>query len=122
MSQLSPSLALTVNEGIDLHPRHSDQTRYPSITRHFDRVKLNQQHRPNVPTNPDRSCTYLFLRAHSDERSIQLKSNLEFPRGGAAQDSSLDQHSEEHWPRGGKIMMTLESAEPKGKKRLGGEW
>ena len=70
-----------------------------------------------MPTNPDRSCTYLFLRAHSDERSIQLKPNLEFPRGGAAKDSSLDQHSEEHWPRGVKIMMTLRSATPKGKEK-----
>ena len=122
MSQLSPSQALTVNEGIDLLPRRSDQTQYLGSSRHFDRLKQDQQHRPNVPTNPDRSCTYLVLRAHSDERSIQLKPNLEFPRGGAAQDSSSDQHSEEHWPGGVKIMMTLESAEPKGKKRLGGKW
>ena len=28
---------------------------------------------------------------------------------------SLDQHSEEHWPGGLKIKMTLESAEPKGR-------
>ena len=69
-----------------------------------------------MPKNPDRSCTYLVLRAHSDERSIQLKPNLEFPRGGAAKGSSLDQHSEEHWPGGFKIKMTLESAEPKGKR------
>ena len=69
-----------------------------------------------MPTNPDRSCTYLVLRAHSDECSIQLKPNLEFPRGGAAQDSSLDQHSEEHWP-GGKIMMILRSVTPKGKEK-----
>ena len=27
-----------------------------------------------------------------------------------------DQHSKEHWPGGAKIKMTLESAEPKGKK------
>src|SRR5918994_1094057 len=59
------------------------------------KIKQVQQHRPNVPTNPNRSCTYLVLRAHSDELSIQLKPNLEFPRGGAAQDSSLDQHSEQ---------------------------
>ena len=85
-------------------------------------VKQVQQHRPNVPRNPDRSCTYLVLRAHSDEQSVQLKPNLEFPQGGAAQGSSSDQHSEEHWPGGVKIKMTLESAEPKGKKRLGGEW
>ena len=61
-------------------------------------VKQVQQHRPNVPTNPDRSCTYLVLKAHSDELSIQLKQNLEFPQGGAAQYSSLNQRSEEHWP------------------------
>ena len=30
---------------------------------------------------------------------------------------SSDQHSEEHWPGGVKIKMTLESAEPKGKKK-----
>ena len=75
-----------------------------------------------MPRNPVRSCTYLVLRAHSDELSIQQKPNLEFPQGGAAQGSSLYQYSEEHWPGGVKIMMTLESAEPKGKKRLGGEW
>ena len=28
----------------------------------------------------------------------------------------MDQHSEEHWPGGVKIKMTLESAEPKGKR------
>ena len=87
-------------------------------------VKQVQQHHLNVPTNPNRSCTYLVLRAHSDELSIQLKPNLGFPQGGTAKGSSLDQHSEEHWSGGGgvKIKMTLESAEPKGKKRLGGEW
>ena len=84
-------------------------------------VKQNQQSRP-MRRHPDRSCTYLVLKATPDKQSVQLKPALEFPRGGAARGSSLDQHSEEHWPRGVKIMMTLESAEPKGKKRLGGEW
>ena len=69
-----------------------------------------------MPTNPDRSCTYLVLRAHSDELSIQLNPNLEFPRGGAAQGSSLDQHSEEHWPGRVKIMMTLGMRDTQGKK------
>ena len=78
-------------------------------------VKQVQQHRPNVPTNPDRSCTYLVLRSHSDEQSVQLKPALEFPRGDAARGSSLDQHLEEHWP-GVKIMMTIRSTTPKGKK------
>ena len=75
-----------------------------------------------MPTNPDRSFTYFFLRAHSDKQSVQLKPALEFPRGGAVRGSSLDQHSEEHWPGGIEIMMTLESVEPKGKKRLDGKW
>ena len=111
-----------VNEGIELLQRRSDQTRYLGYSRHFDRLKQDQQHRPNVPTNPDRSCTYLVLRAHSDEQSVQLKPALDFPRGGAASGSVLYQHSEEHWPGVFKIKMTLESAESKGKKRLGGKW
>ena len=78
-------------------------------------VKQDQQSRPNVPTNPDRSCTYLVLRATPDECFVQLKPALKFPRGGAAKGSSLDQHSEEHWPGGVKIKMTLERATPKGK-------
>ena len=69
-----------------------------------------------MPTNPDRSCTYLFLRAHSDERSVQLKPNLELPRGGAAQDSSSDQNLDKHWPEGVKIKMTLGMRDSQGKK------
>ena len=50
-----------------------------------------------------------------DEQSVQLKPDFEFPRGGAAKGSSLDQHSEEHWP-GGLNKMTLELAKTQGKK------
>ena len=67
-----------------------------------------------MPTNPDRSCTYLVLKAQTDEQSVQLKPALEFPRGGTAKGSSLDQHSEEHWP-GGVIKMTLGLAKTQGK-------
>ena len=42
-------------------------------------------------------------------------------RQGPARCSRLDERSEEHWPKGVKIKMTLESAKPKG-KRLGGKW
>ena len=66
--------------------------------------------------HPDRSYTYLVLRATPDEHYVQLKPTLKFPRGGAASGSVLDQHSEEHWPRGVKIKMTLESVELKGKR------
>src|SRR3954471_20409869 len=79
-------------------------------------IKQIQQSRPIVPTNPDRSCTYLGLRAHPDEHSVQLKPDLKLPRGVAAKGSSLDQQSKENWPGGVKIKMTLESAEPKGKR------
>ena len=54
-------------------------------------VKQVQQDRP-MRRHPDRSCTYLVLRATPDERSVQLKPALKFPRGGAAKDSSSDQH------------------------------
>ena len=64
-------------------------------------VKQDQQSHPDVPTNPDRSCTYLVLRAHSDERSIQLKPNLELPLV-APDIAQLDQHLEKHWPGGVK--------------------
>ena len=84
-------------------------------------VKQVQQDRP-MRRHPDRSCTYLVLRATPDEHYVQLKPALKFPQGGAASGSGSDQHLEKHSPGGGKIKMTLESAEPKGKKRLGGKW
>ena len=84
-------------------------------------VKQDQQDHPTVPTNPDRSCTYLVLRATPDEYYIQLKPTLKFPRGGAASGSVLDQNLDKHWPGGVKIKMTLRSATPKG-KGLGGKW
>ena len=113
MSQLSPSQALTVNEGIDLLPRHSDQTRYPGSSRHFDKLKPIQQHRPNVPTNPDRSCTYLVLRAHRMSKTSGWHRPW-LPRGRRTSLGS-DQHLDKHWPGGAKIKMTLERATPKGK-------
>ena len=65
--------------------------------------------------HPDRSCTYLVLRATPDEHYVQLKPDLKFPRGGAAKGSSSDQHLDKHWPGGAIIKMTLERATPKGK-------
>ena len=62
-------------------------------------VKQDQQDRP-MQGHPDMSCTYLVLRATPDEHYVQLKPILEFPQGGATSGSSLDQHSEEHWPGG----------------------
>ena len=81
----------------------------------FRQVKQDQQDRP-MRRHPDRSCTYLVLRATPDERSVQLKPALKFPRGGAAKDSSLDQHLDKHWPEGVKIKMTLGMRDSQGKK------
>ena len=74
-------------------------------------VKQDRQSRPSVPTNPDRICTYLILRAH---RIVQDsgRPTQSCPWWSPAADR-LDQHSEEHGPGGFKIKMTLESAEPK---------
>src|SRR3954469_20421872 len=104
---------------IFLLPGRPDQSRNPGLQDISTVIKQVQQSRPIVPTNPDRSCTYLGLRAHPDEQSVQLKPDLKLPQGGAAKGSSLDQHSKENCPPGGggvKIKMTLESAEPKGKR------
>ncbi|KRY04504.1 hypothetical protein T12_7798, partial [Trichinella patagoniensis] len=63
VSQLSPSQALTVNEGYSFS--QEDPIRLGiSVTRHFDNGKTRPAKPPDVPTNPDRSCTYLVLRAH----------------------------------------------------------
>ena len=77
-------------------------------------VKQDQQDRP-MRRHPDRSCTYLVVRATSDEHYVQLKPALKFPRGRAASGSVSDQHLEKHWPGGVKINMTLGRATPKGK-------
>src|SRR3954468_7333474 len=101
---------------IFLLPGRPDQSRNPGLQDISTVIKQIQQSRPIVPTNPDRSCTYLGLRAHPDEQSIQLKPDLKLPQGGAAKGSSLDQHSEENWPEGAKIKMTLGLRKPKGKR------
>ena len=61
-------------------------------------VKQDQQSRPNVPTNPDRSCTYLILRAHWMGQTSGCHRPW-LPRGRRTSPSS-DQHLENHWPGG----------------------
>ena len=86
----------------------------------LDNGKTSPARPPDVPTNPDRSCTYLVLKATPDEHYVQLKPTLKFPRGGATSGSVLDQHSEEHWP-GGFNKYDPRAPETQGKKRLGGD-
>ena len=76
-------------------------------------VKLNQQHRPNVPTNPDRSCTYLVLRAHRMRLATSETNPQVSPRWPRRQ-LSLDQLLEKHWP-GGANKDDHRVGQPKGK-------
>ena len=78
-------------------------------------VKQDQQSHPNVSTNPDRSCTYLVLRAHRIGQATSKTNPRVAPRWPRRLPVS-DQHSEEHWHGGFKIKMALESVEPKGKR------
>ena len=52
-----------VNEGYSFSQEDPIRLGIP-VTRHFDNGKQDQKSRLNVPTNPDRSRTYLILRAH----------------------------------------------------------
>ena len=63
VSQLSPSQALTVNEGYSFSLEDPISLGIP-VTRHFDNDKTRPAKPPDVPTNPDRSRKYLVLRAH----------------------------------------------------------
>ena len=69
------------------------------FTRHFDNGKTRPAKPPDVLTNPDRSRTYLVLRAH---RISQATSKIR-PRGSPRWPRRLlgsDQYSKEHWPGG----------------------
>src|SRR3954463_4348870 len=76
-------------------------------------IKQVQQSRPDVPTNPDRSCTYLGLRAHrivqTSDRRTQSCPWWPPAAGG------LDPAPRRTLARGGG-KMTLESVTPKGKR------
>jgi hypothetical protein len=79
-------------------PRKTRLDSESRFTRHFDNGKTRPAKPPAVPTNPDRSCTYLVLRAH---RIVQTSGRpaQSCPWWPPAADK-LDQHSEEHWPGG----------------------
>ena len=70
------------------------------FTRHFDNGKTRPAKPPDAPTNPDRSCTYLVLRAHR-MRHPTSKTRPRVSTRGPRSLLSSDQHSKEHWPEGG---------------------
>ena len=74
VSQLSQSQALTVNEGYSSSREDPISLGIP-VTRHFDNGKTRPAKPPDVPTNPDRSCTYLVLRAHRISEAYRYQRN-----------------------------------------------
>ena len=117
MFQLSPSQALTVNEGYSFSQEDPIKLGIP-VTRHFDNGKTRPAKPPAVPTNSDRSCTYLVLRAHRMSQTSGWHRPW-LPRGRRTSLGS-DQHLDKHWPEGAgaKINMTLGLADPR--ERIGG--
>ena len=82
-------------------------------------VKLNQQSRPNVPTNPNRSCTYLILRAQRMGKTSGW--HRPWLPWGRRTSPSLGQHSKEHWS-GGLNKDDPRARENPREKGLGGKW
>ena len=97
-------------------PRKTRSVLESRYTRHFDNGKTRPAKPPDVPTNPDRSCTYLVLRAHRMSQTSGWHRPW-LPRGRRTS-LGLDQHLDKHWPGGAKIKMTLGLADPR--ERVGG--
>ena len=97
-------------------PRKTRSDSESRFTRHFDNGKTRPAKPPDAPTNPDRSCTYLVLRAHRMSKTTGWHRPL-LPRGHRTSLGS-DQHLDKHWSGGPKIKMTLGLADPR--KRIGG--
>ena len=96
-------------------PRKTRSVSESRFTRHFDNGNTRPAKPPAVPTNPDRSCTYLVLRAHRISQATSKTSPRVAPWWPRRLLSS-DQHSKEHWPGGVKIKMTLGLRKTKGKR------
>ena len=97
-------------------PRKTRSDSESRFTRHFDNGKTRPAKPPTMPTNPDRSCTYLVLRAHRMSQTSGWHRPW-LPRGRWTS-LGLDQHLDKHWPGGAKIKMTLGLADPR--ERVGG--
>ena len=102
---------------IYLLPGRPDQIQNPGLQDISTMVKQDQQSRPNVQTNPDRSFTYLVLRAYRMSQTSGCHRPW-LPRGRRTS-PRLDQHIDKHWPGGFKIKMTLGLAKTRGKRLRG---
>ena len=96
-------------------PRKTRSDSESRFTRHFDNGKTRLAKPPDVPTNLDRSCTYLILRAYRIGQPTSKTNPRVAPRWPRSLPVS-DQHSKENWPGGVKIKMTLGLAKTRGKR------
>ena len=103
---------------IYLLPGRPDQSRNPGLQDISTMVKQDQQSRPNAPTIPIGAAHISFSGQHRIGQPTSKTNPRVAPRWPYSLPGS-DQHSQRALARGGKIKMTLESAEPKGKKGLG---
>ena len=112
MSQLSPSQALTVNEGYSFSQEDPVRLGIP-VTRHFDNGKTRPGKPPDAPTIPIGAAHISFSGQHRISQATsktRLQVSPRWPRGLL----SSYQHLEKHWPGGAKIKMTLGLITPKG--------
>ena len=116
VSQLSPSQALTVNQGIDLLPGRPDQSRNPGSQNISTMVKQVQQSRPMRRQIPIGAAHISFLGQHR-MRLATSKTNPQVALRWPRRQLSSDQHLDKHWPGGAKIKMTLGLADPRERYR-----
>ena len=103
-----------VNEGYSFSQEDPIRLGIP-VTRHFDNGKTRPAKPPDVPTNPDRSCTYLVLRETSDETSYEQNQTSSCPEV-APQSTRFGPTLRGALARGVKIKMTLGQAYPRERK------
>ena len=90
------------------------------VTRHFDNGKTRPAKPPDVPTIPIGVARISFSGQHR-MRLATSKTNPQVSPRWTRRQLSSDQHSEEHWPGGVKIKMTLGLADPRERYRLLGK-
>ena len=96
-------------------PRKTRSDSESRFTRHFDNGKTRPAKPPDAPTIPIGAAHISFSGQHRMRLATSKTNPQVAPRWPRRQLSS-DQHLDKHWPGGAKIKMTLESAEPKGKR------
>ena len=96
-------------------PRKTRSDSESRFTRHFDNGKTRPARPPDVPTIPIGAAHISFSGQHRMRQSTsktRLRVSPRWPRRLLGS----NQHSEEHWPGGVKIKMTLGLRKPKGKR------